>query len=336
MFFFFFLIAGSFTLEEDIKLLAAVDEFGEEFSRIPMHLFPGRSLAQLRSHYHNKLKDTTEKDNWSLEEDKKLLSYVEVYGFDWLKISQLFNLRFTRTGCRTRFNTITRYLAKCPSNIIENVPRRKRQHNQNLNKSNWMEKIQEISCFSQAKIRSEKRKLKPFYVDKLRANERGFYEYFKYSFDYDYGNDYCLLKDLTTMYYISKSLEYEEIFSGTDESPEELPLVIFQNLRCLGKYDKRDPYDGNFVLPPSWGTILALRSLYIFKASHIISTSKCVFKKVKVEKETVNDDGNEFECHKLLFKRRFKTVFQKPCLLSLLHSTEFKPNCSIQLAVTEE
>lgn len=323
-------------MEEDIKLLAAIDEFGEEFSRIPLHLFPGRSVAQLRSHYHNKLKDTTEKDNWSLEEDKKLLAYVEVYGFDWLKISQLFNKRFSRTGCRTRFSTITKYLSKCPSNTIENVPRRKRQHNRNINLNNWMNKLHELPNLTQEKPKLDtKRKLKIFYVDRLRSNEKCFYEYFKYSFDYSYGNDFsCLVTELSTLLFISKALEYEECFSVNDECPENLPLVLFENLARLDQYNNLT-YDGNHNLPPSWGIILGLRSLFIFKSTIWNSSHESKCKKVKIEQVKV-DESNDLEYHKLLFKKRFRIVFFKTCLLSLLHSTEFKPNCSIQLVVKEE
>ncbi|KAL5274625.1 SNAPC4 family protein [Megaselia abdita] len=325
------LIKGAFTIEEDIKLLAAIDEFGEEFSRIPLHLFPGRSVAQLRSHYHNKLKDSTEKNNWSLEDDTKLLTYVETYGFDWLKISQLFNNRFSRTGCRTRFNTITKYLSKCPNNTIANVPRRKRKHNTNINLNNWMNKLHELPNLSQEKPKSDsKRTLKIFYVDRLRVTERCFYEFFKYSFDYYYGYDFSvLLSELTTLSYISKALEYEEIFVVTDKCPEKLSVAVFENLVHLGHY--KEICDGSCDLPPSWGSILGIRSLFIFKSCLIDLKLKPTTKKIKIEKGISEVYDSELGCQKLLFKKRFRKVFSKACLLSLLHSTDFKPNCSIEL-----
>lgn len=295
-------------------------------------MFPGRSLAQIRSHYHNKLKDTTEKDSWSREEDKKLLTYVEIYGYDWLRISKIFNNRFTRTGCRTRFYTISRHLAKCPSNTIENVPSRKRQHNKtNININNWMNKLHELPNLSQEKPKSvSKRTIKQYYVDRLRANEKCFYEYFKYSFEYYYGNDFdYLFTEFETLQHISKALEYEEIFSVSDDYPQKLPHIVFENLLCLAQYNNWT-FDSGFNLPPSWGTILGLRSLFIFKSSPM-HNFKSTNKKVKIEEDISKIDDNELECHKLLFKTRFRSAFFKASLLSLLHSAEFKPNCSIQV-----
>lgn len=288
-------------------------------------------MAQLRSHYHNTLNNTTEKENWSLEEDKKLVAYVETYGFDWARISQLCDNRFTRTSCRTRFNTITRYLSKCPNNTIENVPRRKRKKNTGINKNNWMDKLHELPSVPQEKPVSKKRELKLYYVDKLRANEKCFYEYFKYSFDYRYGADFVDLIVGTTLKYVAKALEYEEILSATDKCPERLPNVVFQNLFFLEQCNFK-LVDVNKNLPPSWGTILGLRSLLIFKSSSMISTAEPKIKRIKQEKKEMNDE-NEDECHKMLFKRRFRAVFKKTCLLSLLHSTEFKQNCSFTINV---
>lgn len=311
--------------------MAAVDEFGEDFTRLPLHEFPGRSLAQLRSHYHNQLKDTIEKDNWSREEDKKLLSYVEVYGHDWIKISQLFNKRFTRMSCRTRFYTITRYLAKCPSHTIENVPRRKRKRKQNINIDNWMTKLHELPSLPSSQESPKpatKRIIKTFYVDKLRANEKSLYEYFKYSFEYSYGHDFQhVFTEFLSLQLISKALEYEEIFSATDNFPKTLPVIVLNNLIGLGRNSNR--IDGSVNLPPSWGTLLGLRSLLIFKSA-AVNKGESSYKQIKVEQSEI--DYNELDCHKLLFKRRLRKIFLKTSLLSFLHSTEFRPNCSIEFS----
>lgn len=323
---------GPFTMEEDIKLLAAVDEFGEDFPRISKQLFPDRSVVQLRSHYQYKLKDTIQKDNWSLEMDKKLVTYVEVNNFDWLQISHLFNNRFTRTGCRTRYTTIAKHLAKCPSNSLENVPRRKRKHKQTINLSNWMDKLHELPNLAQERPKaSTKRKLKIFYKDRLRATERSFYERFKYSYDYVHGNDFdCFLIEISTLLHISKALEYEEMFASTEECPPQLPRIVFENLLLLRHCDNWI-YDGKINLPPSWGTILGLRGLFIFK-SDVNEELQSTSKKVRSNGEIASiDEEDELDCHKFLFKKRFRTAFFKACLLSFLHSTEFRPHCSIQV-----
>lgn len=306
-----------------------------------MQLFPGRSIPQLRSHYNNKLKDTVEKASWSLKDDKLLLEYVEVYKTDWAKISQLLGSRFSRTSCRTRYSTISKYLASHPGYSIEDVPRRKRKPNEfKLNKANWMEKIREIpNLIQKDKPRSEKRRIKDRYRERLRPTERDYYEYFKYSFDYNYGYDFeHIFSDLSTMAYISNTLEFEEFFSTYTNRPPQIPPVVFQNLIRLGQFNNAILHEDPMI-SPNWNTFLGLRSLLIFKSTQINNDSKARTKKIKKEKEDqrqVPETDGELECHKILFKKRFKAIFWKTAVMSSLHASEFKKNVPFSIELVND
>lgn len=317
---------GAFTLEEDIKLMAGIETFGEDFDRIAKNLLPGRSVVQLRFHYCNHLKDSIERDHWSPENDAKLMAYVELYKHDWVKISNLFNKRFTRISCRSRYCIISNHLAKSPSNTVQSVPTRKRHATQKVNLDNWKSKFCEILNLPKEnkKSSSKKRKVNPCYVDKLRALEKCFYEYFKYSYDYYFGNDFNSLAENTRLLYLCKALEFEEIVSETHLS-QKLPNMIIKNLLLKQCNNNLVVYESD-TLPPCWENLLGLRSILIFKSTLAKELDSTCKKEAEIHKI-----DNELEHYKLLFKRRFRTVFFKSSLLSLIHSSEFKSLFSIAI-----
>ncbi|TMW51949.1 hypothetical protein DOY81_002939 [Sarcophaga bullata] len=135
-----------FTPEEDLLLIAAVNEYGTKFNCIPRNLFPNRTVVQLRGRYLNTLSKRHKCEPWTLEDDMLLINFVTEYGVkEWKKCEKALNGKHTRISCRTRFTVIKRYLEKNPEASIESIPRKNNRKNNTINIVNWKDKLEELS-----------------------------------------------------------------------------------------------------------------------------------------------------------------------------------------------
>ncbi|XP_017481702.1 PREDICTED: uncharacterized protein LOC108370802 [Rhagoletis zephyria] len=135
-----------FTAEEDLILLAAVEEYGEKFALFPRTLFPNRSITQLRMRYRNTLQTRHKLAPWTVEDDKKLMECISEHGTSaWLRCAEVLG-NHNRISCRTRFVTIQKFFVKNPEATIEDIPRKKTciMKNSVITTQNWVEKVAEL------------------------------------------------------------------------------------------------------------------------------------------------------------------------------------------------
>lgn len=113
----------TFSLEEDIVLVAGMRMFGDEISQIFQYL-PDRSTRQIRERISVLMGRQFPKKQWTESEDNLLCELVEKYGFgNWLKIS-LHLVNRDPSTIRQRFNTLQKNAIKygsaasCMSNTV--------------------------------------------------------------------------------------------------------------------------------------------------------------------------------------------------------------------------
>lgn len=264
-----------FSVEEDCIIMAAVEENGTNFQNFPVHLLPGRNFVQIRNRYNNVLRHNGKVQHWTLDDDQKLIDLVEKYdnNKDWARIADEIQVH-SRLSCRSRYNTIVRYLQQHPNATIADVPRRKRKFSSQVTSKNWMETIirekqkdqlPDEAALAVQKERYDKRLIA--YINNDLGNE--YYKFLKYSYNYRVGETHAVLtasqcerlRALTNLLGSSVSLDARLPESVNQfVSQEFLPQVkvepgFGEYLRNCGRKDIR--------LPPSLPTVLGLRALAI-------------------------------------------------------------------------
>jgi Myb-like DNA-binding domain len=114
---------GVFSRHEDRIILDYVSKMGEKaFNQIPKGLLPGRTSIQIKNHFNVALKHQGTVHPWTREEDQQLVEYVEKKGTNnWSGIAAILGTH-NRISCRTRYLTISKFLAKNPEAILKDVP----------------------------------------------------------------------------------------------------------------------------------------------------------------------------------------------------------------------
>jgi len=97
------IVKGSWTREEDEKILELVNKYGKSWSKISKVLV-SRNGKQIRDRYINILDPNIKKGKFSLEEDLKLLSLYRKLGPRWATISKFFDNR-TADMIKNRFHS---------------------------------------------------------------------------------------------------------------------------------------------------------------------------------------------------------------------------------------
>lgn len=115
-------LRSKFTKAEDIMLMICVDKFGKKFKKCSSYL-PGRTMMQCKARYGNSLVRTTLKGNWTLEEDKLILSHVKEHGTTTWKDLAKKMLR-TRGQLRQRHLRIMMHLESNPNADIKDMPKK--------------------------------------------------------------------------------------------------------------------------------------------------------------------------------------------------------------------
>jgi hypothetical protein len=67
-----------------------------------MLLFSGRTPKQIKDHYQNYLKDDSNRNDWTLEEDVELVRLLNTYGKNWKLIEEGLTGR-SRNQIKSRF-----------------------------------------------------------------------------------------------------------------------------------------------------------------------------------------------------------------------------------------
>lgn len=91
---------SAWTPDEDRLLLELFDKFGPKWSLIARHI-AGRTDDACSKRYRESLDPSLKKDQWTLEEDEKLMEVYNRIGGKWGQVGQ--ELQRSGLGCRNRF-----------------------------------------------------------------------------------------------------------------------------------------------------------------------------------------------------------------------------------------
>ncbi|XP_055904315.1 uncharacterized protein LOC129940100 [Eupeodes corollae] len=306
---------AQFTPQEDCIILAAVEEFGENFNCFPKDLFPNRTVVQIRNRYNNSIKPRGETRHWSPEDDQLLLDLIAKYGeHDWKNISESIKSH-TRTSCRTRYLTIAKFFKDNPDATVKDIPRKKRKSRSNVTKHNWVQTI--TGCPEEPEVKDPTEvESKELYRSKLRSNELQWYNFLKYSYDYKFGEGYskvpnCLASLEFVRYVFECKLTMPIVLRG-GYAKGFVAVSLTKLIRLHEQDDKSLVFerpDVGFKLPPSYCTLLAFRGLCI-QASFNDD-------KDKVETSTIELPANVIEARNK-FRQRLISLLYKTTLLSRL------------------
>lgn len=164
-----------FSVEEDCILMAAIKEYGTNFNMFPQNLLAGRTTVQIRNRYNNVLRYVGQARHWSAEDDIRLMQLVQKYGAsDWVNVANELKSH-TRFSCRSRHQTIIKYLKKNPDKTVQDVPRKKKLFSTDVTQDNWMETIIKIKQIENKVINDS---------TKEQESNNDYFDYFKYSYNF--------------------------------------------------------------------------------------------------------------------------------------------------------
>ena len=113
------LIKGSWTREEDEKIIKFVNENGSKnWSKLSL-ILKGRIGKQCRERWRNHLDPNINHNSWTKEEDELILKYRLEYGNKWVKIASLLKNR-SDNAVKNRWNATLKKLI--PDPLVLNIP----------------------------------------------------------------------------------------------------------------------------------------------------------------------------------------------------------------------
>ena len=105
-----------FTKEEDIKLANLVKEYGEDHWERIADKMPNRNIRQCKDRWMFYLSPNINKEDFSVEDDLKLIELYNQYGSQWKLIAKYFTGR-THISLRNRMNQIQRKILKTKADM---------------------------------------------------------------------------------------------------------------------------------------------------------------------------------------------------------------------------
>lgn len=318
-----------FSTEEDCILMAAVQEYGSNFSNMPSNLLPGRTLVHIRNRYNNVLKLVGKTSAWTTEEDEAMMKMVEEFGTSsWAKIADVLKTH-TRFSCRTRHRTISQFLEKNPKLSIKDAPRKKKSTSSNITEDNWMETIIKIK---REKESPKKLSMSKTFREKLSKENRFCYDYFKYSFNFDYGEILVPSNSASNSIVISAHI-LDFMFNHRDFnlkkrrfSPQQICALRSFNVKL--EYDwvqeLLDLRQKQFYFPPSWSTVLGMRgiSLIYSEDEENNEQSDAVDAENSEKLSKIAAANIDFKEALASFRKRFFSIFYWPMVLSQININE--------------
>lgn len=145
---------GSWSKEEDSKLLNSFAKFGKRWNLIAIDMGYKRTSKQIRDRYVNTLDPKLNKKEYTEQEELYLLKCFKIFGKKWTNISKLFPGR-TAEMIKNKFYSMKRRKMIDPLNDFNNTCNDKDDINNRQNDSEF-ENLLRISAALQAKRNKEK------------------------------------------------------------------------------------------------------------------------------------------------------------------------------------
>lgn len=317
-----------FSTEEDCILMAAVQEYGNNFSNMPSNLLPGRTLVHLRNRYNNVLKLVGKTAAWTTEEDEAMMKMVEELGTSsWAKIADILKTH-TRFSCRTRHKTIQQFLERNPTMAIKDVPRKKKSTSSNITEDNWMENIIRIKREKESP-NNQLLTCKPF-RDKLSKENRCCYDYFKYSFNFDYGEILVPSNSASNSIVVSSQIldfTFNHRNFGLKQprfSPQQICALRSFNVKLEYEWVQEllDLRQKQFYFPPNWSTVLGMRGISLIYSEDEENNVQNNEEQEENKVNKISTRNKDFKEAFNLFRKRFFSIFYWPMVLSQININE--------------
>uniref|UniRef100_A0A336KTS2 CSON011328 protein n=1 Tax=Culicoides sonorensis TaxID=179676 RepID=A0A336KTS2_CULSO len=313
-----------FTTEEDCAILAYVQAHGETFGKMPPNLLPGRTPVQIRNRYNNTLKVADNKQ-WTVEEDQKLMDFVDKNGTSkWSEFAKQLGTK-TRFACRCRYITIQKFLTRNPTAKLQDVPRKDKCRSTQVNMKNYLEKASELK---ESRENPEKAFTSVIHISKSKSNSLTgparklldkyglqLYQYFRLNYNWRFRPEPIprlmspteTLRTFTILQLLDLDLDlnvYQRNFGRLNaEDQSNLTLALDVRVSEQMKEDIRFVKSYGSKLPVNLNTILAWRAMNVLTADR---------PNVKVERPQFMNYVGKYQ----LFMRRFKQMFYWTAILS--------------------
>ncbi|XP_017081921.1 snRNA-activating protein complex subunit 4 [Drosophila eugracilis] len=319
-----------FTTKEDMMLFAAVEEYNGKFHCFPRTLFPNRSLAQLRTRYHNVLSQRNKTDSWSVQDDNRLMSFVTQYGpSQWLNCAAFLG-NHSRTSCRTRYLVIKKFMEQNLNAKVEDLPRRRLRKMSVVNSDNWAQHLQEWQEDPESLMtaqRTKRSQVREPRAKKARTERKEdnstllskvdieFIEFFKYSYKLPLTipTIFPIPKDVYNLAHVVRALAYKPPIRPSLLQTISMPNKLIKSYNIMMRNlpdencDLKSP-----LLPPNWSTMMGFRAMCILSGDSRKNDSKA--------KDFVYDESAP---PIQLFRQRLRALFYRTTLLSRLESQLF-------------
>ena len=213
------IVKGSWTKQEDKKILALIKKHGRNWSLISKNI-RSRTGKQIRDRYLNTLDPNTRKDKFSQEEDKKLVKYFLEYGPAWSKIALHFEGR-TGDMLKNRFySSLKRRICKNEFSINEENNNRLLKNSEKDESSvgcKINEEITKLECVNryQEKVEAEGIKTNDFQnecVDAHNVNNFDVNQLYNLYMNYNFLRDGYLLNYLVNYGHPIVELAYSKYY----------------------------------------------------------------------------------------------------------------------------
>uniref|UniRef100_A0A182M6K5 snRNA-activating protein complex subunit 4 n=1 Tax=Anopheles culicifacies TaxID=139723 RepID=A0A182M6K5_9DIPT len=333
-----------FTAEEDCVITAYVQQFGDDFKFFPEDLLPGRTTKQIRARYTNTLRFVNTHVGWSLDEDKRLMSYIAEHlteegpqKISWAECSKYLG-NHSRLSCRTRYYTIEKFLERNPNATLESVPRReKKKLSSTVTGKNWIKTIVEIKSAPKL-TQNAGTPFNPLEVGKTSVAEWSLYEQMKFCFRYKFGYNLTVNTRHNHIYKGTKILLHllEGFYGPSVETVPFSSCMIHPKTEALQMQQAilQSPLDwahlvsimqpkmtltGEAMLfcriPPNYNTVLGLRGVCLNACSE--QTKQTLIE--QKPKKLASFDQTMYDQAIGVFVERFRKIFHWTMLLMMLN-----------------
>ncbi|CAG9804604.1 unnamed protein product [Chironomus riparius] len=320
---------GVFSAQENRILLNYVAKYGDDLSKFPEDLLPNRSIIQIKNHYNVALKHKGKVNPWTLEEDKKLMEFVKDKGTnDWKGISDILQTH-NRLSCRTRYLTISKFLAKNPELSIEDVPSRLKKVTA-VHKAVNSEDEDDPETMKPTKNRKVVTRYKSFGVltfEEFKMKNLQLYNLMKTAYNYQLvpkelnpdTNNFLLFKSLLGIEHYG--LQKKFALSFTNQQYSKINEILASKLdKEMDKEITRVKKESIFMVPVNYYTAVGLRSVAIKIHEDTIDT----------DEKTDTKHSKKYDEALKNFQQLFTSLFYWPAMLSKLSFNELQNYRNLQ------